>query len=37
LLDSGADPTIRDATWDSTPGGWAEHSGEIRAVELLGI
>jgi hypothetical protein len=35
LLDGGADPTIRDRIYDSTPAGWAEHGGHPEAVELL--
>jgi ankyrin repeat protein len=35
LLDGGADPTVRDALYDSTPAGWAEHEGQREALELL--
>jgi len=35
LLDSGADPTVRDALYDSTPAGWAEHFGREEARGLL--
>jgi ankyrin repeat protein len=35
LLDAGADPTVRDAIYDSTPAGWAEHFGQNEANELL--
>jgi ankyrin repeat protein len=35
LLDAGADPTLRDARYDSTPAGWAEHEGQSAALELL--
>lgn len=35
LLDSGADPTVRDALYDSTPAGWAEHFGREQARDLL--
>ena len=36
LLELGADPTVRDAIYDSTPRGWAEHFGQHRAAEVLG-
>jgi ankyrin repeat protein len=35
LLDAGADPTVRDAIYDSTPAGWAEQFGQNEANELL--
>ncbi|MFC0434222.1 ankyrin repeat domain-containing protein [Kutzneria buriramensis] len=35
LLDLGADPTIRDARFDATPLGWAEHEGQQELIELL--
>jgi ankyrin repeat protein len=35
LLDAGADVAVHDATHDSTPAGWAEHSGHTDAVALL--
>ena len=35
LLDAGADLTLRDALYDSTPAGWAEHEGQPGALELL--
>ena len=35
LLDAGADPTLRDALYDSTPAGWAEHEGQPAALEVL--
>ncbi|SDX58624.1 Ankyrin repeat [Amycolatopsis xylanica] len=35
LLDAGADPTIRDGLFDSTPAGWAEHCGSPEALEKL--
>jgi ankyrin repeat protein len=35
LLDAGADPTVRDAIYDATPAGWAEHSGREEARDLL--
>jgi hypothetical protein len=35
LLDAGADPTIRDALYDGTPAGWAEHGGHPAACDLL--
>lgn len=36
LLEAGADPDARDATFGSTPAGWAEHLGRPRAAEALG-
>lgn len=36
LLEGGADPTIEDALYHSTPAGWAAHFGSARAQELLG-
>lgn len=35
LLARGADATIRDALYDSTPAGWAEHEGSRRAAAAL--
>jgi ankyrin repeat protein len=35
LLDLGADPDIKDARFDATPLGWADHFGERVMVELL--
>lgn len=35
LLERGADTTIRDAAYDATPLGWAEHAGAQQAAELL--
>jgi ankyrin repeat protein len=35
LLDLGADPNVKDARFDATPLGWAEHFGERAMVELL--
>src|SRR5690606_27397182 len=35
LLARGADPTIRDALYDSTPVGWAEHGSATRAMTAL--
>jgi ankyrin repeat protein len=35
LLDAGTDPTLRDALYDSTPAGWAEHEGQPAALEVL--
>jgi hypothetical protein len=35
LLELGADPTVRDARFASTPLGWAEHLGQPALVELL--
>jgi ankyrin repeat protein len=35
LLAAGADPSIRDDLHGGTPAGWAEHSGQTAAAELL--
>jgi ankyrin repeat protein len=35
LLDAGADPTVRDALYDATPAGWADHFGRTEARDLL--
>lgn len=35
LLAAGADPTLRDHLYDGTPASWAEHAGQVAAVELL--
>ncbi|GAA4544751.1 ankyrin repeat domain-containing protein [Amycolatopsis samaneae] len=35
LLDAGADPSARDALYDSTPEGWADHCGQPAAREVL--
>ncbi len=35
LLELGADPTMEDARFSSTPPGWAEHFGRHEAAELL--
>jgi hypothetical protein len=35
LLAHGADPTIRDARFDSTPLGWARHFDHHELVDLL--
>jgi hypothetical protein len=35
LLELGADPSIRDARFDATPLGWAEHQGQPELIELL--
>jgi ankyrin repeat protein len=35
LLDHGADPDVRDAGYDATPAGWAEHHGQREAKDLL--
>ncbi len=35
LLSLGADPTIRDTSFDSTPLGWAEYLGQQAAAEVL--
>jgi hypothetical protein len=31
LLAHGADPDLRDPSYDSTPAGWAEHFGQTEA------
>ena len=35
LLKRGADATVRDAMYDSTPQGWAKHFGQAKAVRVL--
>lgn len=35
LLQLGADPSIKDARFDATPAGWAEHFGYMELVPLL--
>lgn len=35
LFDAGADLTLHDALYDSTPAAWAEHEGQLGALELL--
>jgi Ankyrin repeats (many copies) len=35
LLDSGADPTLTDARYGTTPLGWAEHAYQTEAADLL--
>lgn len=35
LLELGADPTVRDRRFDSTPRGWAEHLGHPEIASLL--
>ncbi|TDV48957.1 ankyrin repeat domain-containing protein [Actinophytocola oryzae] len=35
LLAAGANPTVTDDLYGSTPAGWAEHSGQAAAQELL--
>jgi hypothetical protein len=35
LLDAGADPTITDLQYGTTPLGWAEHSYQTEAADLL--
>ena len=35
LLDAGADPTARDANFDSTPDGWAEYAGHPEVAAAL--
>jgi ankyrin repeat protein len=35
LLDAGADPTARDANFDATPDGWAEHGGHPQVAAAI--
>lgn len=35
LLESGADPTVKDLNWEATPAGWARHSNEPEIVQIL--
>ncbi|MDT5240963.1 MAG: hypothetical protein QOD97_3161, partial [Mycobacterium sp.] len=35
LLDAGADPTITDGRFGTTPLGWAEHAYQSEAADLL--
>ncbi|MGI9183820.1 MAG: ankyrin repeat domain-containing protein [Solirubrobacteraceae bacterium] len=35
LLELGADPTLTDGIYESTPAGWAEHFGQARALATL--
>jgi ankyrin repeat protein len=35
LVDAGADPTITDLRYGTTPLGWAEHAYQTEAVEML--
>ena len=35
LIELGADPGIRDARFDATPLGWAQHFGEPAMAEYL--
>jgi ankyrin repeat protein len=35
LLAAGADPNLRDARFDATPLGWAEHAGHPSTIALL--
>ena len=35
LVDRGADLTIRDRSYHSSPLGWADHGGKTRVLELL--
>ena len=35
LLDAGADPTVRDANFDSTPDGWAEYGGHPAVAAAI--
>lgn len=35
LLENGADPTIKDLRWDSTPAVWARHLNEPEIAEIL--
>lgn len=35
LLDNGADPTLRDSRFQSTPAGWARHNNSLAAAEMI--
>ena len=35
LLANGADPNLRDGSYQSTPAGWAEHFGQTKAERYL--
>ena len=35
LLDAGADPTLEDGTFKSTPAGWADYFGKPEIAELI--
>jgi hypothetical protein len=35
LVELGADPTIADTEFDSTPAGWAEHGGHSEVAAYL--
>ena len=35
LIGLGADPSIRDTSFDATPAGWAEHEGHDDVVAYL--
>jgi ankyrin repeat protein len=35
LRDLGADPTLKDASFNATPAGWADHAGHPELAELL--
>lgn len=35
LLELGADPNVREPTYDATPLGWAEHNHQLAVVEVL--
>ncbi|CAN5865561.1 hypothetical protein BH24ACT3_BH24ACT3_07620 [soil metagenome] len=35
LVELGADPTIEDASYHSTPRGWAAHNGHTAVVHYL--
>jgi ankyrin repeat protein len=37
LLAGGADPSLKDALFDGTPGDWAGHFSHTAAAELLAI
>ena len=37
LLERGADRSLRDATWNGTPAGWAEHNGHRELAQLLAL
>ena len=35
LLESGADPTVKDLEWEATPASWARHSNEPEIAQIL--
>ena len=35
LIELGADPNLREAVYNATPLGWAEHNGQTHVVDYL--